>query len=115
MSKIFVNGNVGKEPEVKYSSAGNRYAKFSLAENIFRQGGNETAWWNVTCFDGKLLEQVEKLKKGSTIGIVGTPDFSAYLPRNGGEPAVSRDVILVAFEYLPRNAGGEKKKADDDF
>jgi single-strand DNA-binding protein len=76
LNKVQLIGNVGKDPELSYSSTGTAYSRFSLAttDRIKDKSGewvNKTEWHNITIF-GKVAETFSKLiKKGSKIFIEG--------------------------------------------
>ena len=65
MNKVTLNGNLGKDPEVKYLDNGTAVAKFSLATSERYQAADgewketPTEWHNVVIWR-KLAEKVEK-------------------------------------------------------
>lgn len=73
---IILIGNVGREPELRYTPAGKAVASFTLAttERLWRPDDKSealTAWWNITCW-GLTAERVaEKVKKGAKLLVEG--------------------------------------------
>jgi single-strand DNA-binding protein len=70
------SGNVGRDPELKFSSGGNAVLKFSIAVNERRKKGEQwedaVEWVPVVLF-GKRAEGLGKiLEKGTPVSIVGS-------------------------------------------
>ncbi len=83
VNKVFLVGNVGKDPEVKYLDNGTAVAQFSLAtsENYKDKEGNrqsKTEWHNIVLWRG-LAEVAEKyVKKGQLLCIEGKLTTRSY-------------------------------------
>ena len=83
LNKVMLIGNLGKDPELKYTSAGVAVATFSMAtsESWKDADGNKqekTEWHNIVVWR-KLAEIVgEYLKKGSKIYIEGKLQTRSY-------------------------------------
>ncbi len=74
-NKITVIGNVGRDPEMRYTPNGAALTEFSVATNRrYTSGGErreETEWFNVTAF-GRLGEIVSQyVTKGSKVYVEG--------------------------------------------
>mgnify|MGYP005713944845 CR=1 FL=1 len=54
LNKVMLIGNVGQDPELRYTPDGNPVANFSIAVNRRRRVGeeykDETEWFNIVCF-----------------------------------------------------------------
>ena len=76
INKVILVGNLGRDPEVKTTESGAKYARFSLAttESYKDKSGEKkdrTEWHNILCWRG-LAEIAEKyLTKGSQIYLEG--------------------------------------------
>ena len=78
VNKVILIGNLGKDPEIKYSASGMAVCKFTLATNAKVKGEEKTEWHNIVTFD-KLAEICgEFLNKGSHIYIEGRIQTSDY-------------------------------------
>lgn len=90
MNRIFLYGNVGKEPEVRILESGNKIAKFSLATSKYRKDEHgdkitETTWHNIV-FWNKPAEIIEKyVKKGSSLIIEGEIRYRDYTDKEGNK------------------------------
>ncbi|MDR1808925.1 MAG: single-stranded DNA-binding protein [Prevotella sp.] len=90
VNKVFLIGNVGKDPEVRYFDNGSAVANFTLAttERGYTAANgtqipDKTEWHNVVCWRGlaKIAEQF--VKKGSQVFIEGKIRSRTYDDQNG--------------------------------
>jgi len=69
VNKVILVGNIGRDPEVRYTKAGKAVCNFTLA--VQERKDQETEWFNIVAWD-KLAEiSGEYLKKGSQIYVEG--------------------------------------------
>src|ERR1700724_2429826 len=120
VAKLTLVGNLGVEPEVRYSADGKPVVSFRMASNFrkrdaeSREWVDATNWYRVTTFarlPERLSEQAGagRLTKGTRLIVFGRLEASAYMDRNN-QPQPSLD--LVADEVLfgdnrPRGESGE--------
>ena len=106
-----INGRLGKDAEVATSSGGTQYVKFTLAENVFRNGKDETIWYDITSYDPFVLKyQVKALKKGSFAIVMGDVDARVNVGKNGG---VYLNTHITATNIKVPNLGsGERKQSE---
>jgi single-strand DNA-binding protein len=113
VNKVILVGNVGKDPEVKYSPSGTPIAKFSVATNEkYKDRGDEwqerTEWHNIVAWQ-RLAEIVgEYVKKGAKLYIEGKLQTSSWEDRESGAKKyrteiVARDLVLLGSN---ENGGG---------
>ena len=90
INKAILVGNLGNDPEIKYTQGGMAITKISLATTSVRKdrdGNNQenTQWHRVTFF-GKLGEIAgEYLRKGSQVYIEGEIRYDKYTGQDGVE------------------------------
>jgi single-strand DNA-binding protein len=64
-------GNVGQDPELRYTPDGNPVANFSIAVNRRRRVGeeykDETEWFNIVCFSRTAENVNQYLTKGQKV------------------------------------------------
>ena len=105
VNKVILVGNVGKDPEVKYTPSGIPAGKFSLATNErFKDKNGEfqerTEWHNIVGWQ-RLAEIVgEFVSKGSKVYVEGKLQTSSWEDRHSGEKKyrteiVARDLVLL--------------------
>jgi len=108
---LIIVGNVGKDPEMRYTPSGQAVTSFSVATNRQYTTGNgeqvkETVWFRVTTW-GKQAEVCNQyVKKGMKVLVEGrlTPDKATGGPRvwtrNDGSPAASFEVTAGTVRFL---------------
>src|SRR5260370_8446293 len=95
MVGITLIGNLGPEPEVRYSQKGQPVATVSVAVNQVRSGPNgereeSTEWFRVRAM-GRLVEFAKRLSKGARVLVVGRLDVGHYQSRDRA-PRTSLDI-----------------------
>jgi single-strand DNA-binding protein len=116
---IIIVGNVGKDPEMRYTPSGQAVTSFSVASNRQYTASNgeqvkETIWFRVSAW-GKQAEVCNQyLRKGSKVLVEGrlTPDKNTGGPRvwtkQDGTAGTSFEITASTVRFLsPRNEGGE--------
>ncbi len=127
INKVILVGNVGADPEVKYTPSGVPVGKFSLATNErFKNKSGEwqdrTEWHNIVAWQ-RLAEIVgEYVSKGSKVYIEGKLQTSSWEDRRSGEKKyrtgiVARDLVLLGLRengnLKPEHAtSGEQSEPD---
>lgn len=118
LNKVMLMGNVGKDPEVRYSQAGGRKnVSFSLATTKrYRDANGEqkelTTWHNIIGW-GKIADIVEQLgiRKGMSLYVEGSLNNRSWNDQNGQKRYVT-EVLMDTFQLLtPRNAQPQQQQA----
>jgi single-strand DNA-binding protein len=81
-------GNLGKDPELKFTDKGMAIAKFSLAvsDRVYENGQwktLDTVWYTVTCFRGLAEHVTEVLRRGDRVIVAGRVKESSYTAMDG--------------------------------
>lgn len=106
-------GNVGKDPETRYTQGGMAITRISLATTSRRKDkdGNqqERTEWHRVVFFGKLGEIAgEYLKKGAKVAVSGSIRYDKFTGQDGIEK-YSTDIVADQMQMLggkPEGAGG---------
>jgi single-strand DNA-binding protein len=99
LNKVILIGNLGKDPELSYTSGGVAVAKFSVAtsERWKDQEGNwqeRTEWHNITTWR-KLAEICgQYLKKGSKVYLEGKLQTRSWDDKNTGVKRYATDIVV---------------------
>ena len=121
---LIIVGNVGRDPEMRYTPSGQAVTSFSVASNRKYTSSNgeqvnETIWFRVSAW-GKQAEVCNQfLKKGSRVLIEGrlTPDRTTGGPRlwqkQDGTSAASFEVTAQTVRFLTTRAESESATAGD--
>ena len=99
VNKVILLGNLGRDPEVKYTQSGMAIARFSLAttERAKDKDGNwqdKTEWHNLVAFGRTAEVAGEYLKKGRTIYIEGALRTSSWDDKESGQKKYKTEVIV---------------------
>lgn len=104
LNKVMLIGNLGKDPEVRYTTSGTAVASFSLAtsERFKNRNGDwedRTEWHNVTLW-GRLAEIAgEYLAKGRTVYIEGRLQTRKWQDRDGRD-RYTTEVVADKMQML---------------
>ncbi len=90
LNKVMLIGNLGKDPEVRYTTSGQAVASFSLAtsEKFKNKSGDweeRTEWHRVTLWGKQAEIAGEYLAKGKTVYIEGRLQTRKWTDRDGNE------------------------------
>jgi len=115
VNKVILIGNLGKDPEVKYTQGGMAVAHFSLATNerVKDKEGNwndRTEWHNIVLFDRKAEVAGEYLKKGRTVYIEGSIRTNSWDDKETGQKKYRTEIIVFDFTFVgskPGSGSGE--------
>ncbi len=115
ISKVILVGNVGRDPETRYTPNGTMNVQFTLAVNRrFTQGGQQqekTNWFRVTAW-GKLAEILDGmtqngyLTKGKQLYVEGRLDAREYQDQQG-QTRTSLDVNATEIQLLGSRGDAE--------
>ena len=110
VNKVILVGNLGNDPEVKYTQGGMAITKVSMATSSVRKDkdGNQqekTEWHRVKLF-GKLGEIAgEYLKKGRSVYIEGRLEYGSY--EKDGVKHYTTDIVADEMQML---GGGDGQR-----
>jgi single-strand DNA-binding protein len=129
VNKVILLGNLGKDPEVKYTPSGMAIASFSLAttERAKDKDGNwqdKTEWHNIKAFGRTAEVAGEYLKKGRTVYIEGRIHNDSWDDKETGQKKyrteiIVNDLIMVGGQREGGESGGGGRssgaKSSSDF
>tara|TARA_S200000501_G_scaffold323559_1_gene320276 strand:+ start:645 stop:1052 length:408 start_codon:yes stop_codon:yes gene_type:complete len=103
-------GNVGQDPELRYTPDGNPVANFSIAVNRRRKVGDEfkdeTEWFNIVCFSRTAENVNQYLSKGQKVYVEGRFQSSEYVGQDGNQRK-SFEVIANDVTFLSTKSEAE--------
>ena len=100
MNKVIISGNLGKDPEVRYSTDNQKaICRFTVAVNEGYGDKQQTMWVNIVSF-GKTAENCGKfLKKGRKVLADGRLQIRDYQKQDGTK-GTSVEVVANNIEFL---------------
>ena len=111
MLKASVIGNLGNDPELKYSANGAAFLRFNVASNgrVRDEAGNwkdETTWVRVTVFGQRAESLSNHLRKGQPVFVDGRLEARPWTGQNG-QISAGLEVIATDCEFMSaRNEDG---------
>ncbi len=124
VNKVILVGNLGRDPEVRFTQSGSKVVNFTMATNESwkdRQTGErreKTEWHRIVIFNERLADVAERfLKKGSKIYVEGQLQSRKWTGQDGVEKYTT-EVVLQNFRgeltmLDARGEGGGGYAADD--
>ena len=117
--KIIIAGNLGRDPEMRYTPDGKAVTSFSVATSRRYKDKNETTWFRCTVWGNQAETASQYLHQGSKVLIEGrlTPDQTSGSPRvfqrKDGTYGASYEITVDSFRFL--SSKGEDSGATGDF
>lgn len=111
VNKVILVGNVGKDPDIKYTPSGVPLAKLSLATNEkYKDKSGEwqerTEWHNLVLWQ-RLAEIVgDYVKKGSKVYVEGRLQTSNWEDKQSGEKKYRTEIVVGELVLLGTNGNG---------
>ena len=103
VNKVILIGNLGRDPEVRYSQDGTKIVNFSMAtserwkDKSTGERREKTEWHRVVLFNEHLAEIAEQyLRKGSKVYVEGALQTRKWTGNDGVEK-YSTEVVLQRF------------------
>ncbi|MHC4855861.1 MAG: single-stranded DNA-binding protein [Planctomycetota bacterium] len=115
-NKVFLIGNLTRDPEIAYLPSQTAATKLSIATNRRWTGQDgakkeETCFVNCTAF-GQMAEVLNKyMKKGMPIFIEGRLNYHSWTTQDGSKRSELK-VIIEKFEFLP--SGKKSQESNND-
>jgi single-strand DNA-binding protein len=109
MNKVFLIGNLTKDPEIRSTQAGKKVASFSIAVNEGKDGtGQEVVqYFNVTAWD-RTADIVESyVKRGHKICVIGKLKNRSW-DKPDGTKAYATDITADQIELLTSRVEAER-------
>lgn len=115
MNKVFLIGNLTRDPELTETSGGVQVCRFTIAVNRNYSGADgerKTDFFNVTAWRG-LGETISRYaKKGNKVAVSGSVELRNY-EDNQGVKRTSVDIIAQDVEFL--SPKGSSNGADSGY
>ncbi len=112
--QIILIGNLGNDPEMRYTDAGTPVCAFRLAVNkrwTTQEGEKreKTVWFRVTCWKKQAELVNQYLTKGRQVMVIGEVEEASTYVNKAGEPAASLEVTAQTIKFL---GGGNEDNSE---
>ncbi len=118
VNKAILIGNLGRDPEMRYSTSGSAIANITVATSEQWKDKNtgeskEKAEWHRVIFFGRLAEVVgQYLHKGSQIYVEGKLQTRKWQDKNGQE-RYTTEIVAHEMQMLDARAGSAGSDSRD--
>lgn len=101
MNRVFLIGNLTKDPELSETNSGVSVCHFSIAVNRGFASGEDrqTDFFNVTCWRGTAENVAKFTRKGSKVAVMGSVQMRSYEDKNGIQ-RTAVDIVAQEVEFL---------------
>ena len=120
LNKVLLIGNLGKDPELRYTPDGLAILKFSIATSEYfnDKSGNKsekTTWHNIVAF-GKMGQTLANyLNKGKQVFVEGRINNRSYDDKDGNKKYISEIVATNIVLLGAKGGGGSLEAVDTDY
>ncbi len=116
MASLSIIGNIGQEPELKFTNSGKAVLNFSVADTLRRKNQQtgewedvSTTWWRVQVWEKTAETLAEHLHKGVRVMVDGTVHAREF--EKDGVKRLSYDVTARSVGIMPKAAAGAARSA----
>jgi single-strand DNA-binding protein len=114
MIVLQIMGNLGADPETRFTPSGQKVTSLRVACNSKKAGKEETIWWRVSVWGDRFDKMMTYLKKGSLIIAVGSMSKPEIYTKEG-TPQVSLNMTaeMLMFPPLPKQGGDRQNSGEE--
>jgi single stranded DNA-binding protein (ssb) len=121
-NKVIIVGNLGRDPELRYTPQGTAVCNFSMATTEKRKDKSGefqdvTTWFRVTLWDKKAEVAAKYLQKGKPVYIEGRLKIDEWTDRDGKD-RYTLDVTATDMHFIgsasDRDSGYSSESSDMD-
>lgn len=108
MNKVYLIGNLTRDPELTTTTSGISVCRMSIAVSrrfSNAEGGRETDFFNVTAWRGTADNCAKFLKKGNKVAVSGSIQTRNY-EKADGTKGFSVDIVADEVEFLSSKNDG---------
>ena len=112
VNKVFILGNVGKDPEIRSTQSGMTIANFTVAtadRQKDSQGNwqDKTEWHNMVAFQRTAEIVRDYVKKGTQLFIEGKIQTRSWDDKESGAKRYKTEILVNELSLLGKPGGGE--------
>jgi single-strand DNA-binding protein len=110
LNKVYLYGNLTRDPEMKSLPSGSKVTQFSLATNrVYKdQSGarqEQAEYHNIVVFGRQAETSAQYLKKGQGVLIEGRIQTRSWDDKTTGEKKYRTEIIADAVQFGPKSGG----------
>jgi single-strand DNA-binding protein len=113
VNKVFLLGNVGKDPEIRSTASGMTVASLTLAtadrqKDAQGNWADKTEWHNLVCFQRTAEVVRDYVKKGTQLFIEGKIQTRSWDDKESGQKRYKTEILVNELTLLGGKPGGSE-------
>jgi single-strand DNA-binding protein len=117
MNFVLLIGNLGRDPETRYTTSGSAVCNFSIAttetwKNKDGEKQERTEWHNIVCFGHQAEFVGEYIKKGRKVAVRGKLQTRKWQDKEGNDRYTTEIVAEDVKALDKKQEGGESKSEE---
>ena len=115
MNKVYLIGNLTRDPEMSETPSGVPFCRLGLAVNrpyTGSDGERATDFFNITVWRTQAENCGRYLKKGSKVAVLGSLQSRTYEDKEGQKRTVT-DIVASEVEFLTSRSASDAQPDDD--
>ncbi|HSX13377.1 MAG TPA: single-stranded DNA-binding protein [Chlamydiales bacterium] len=113
MNFIHIAGNLGTDPETRFTQSGKKVTTLRVATHSRKGGQDVTIWWRVTIWDEQFKNMIPHLKKGSSVMVFGEMQKPEIYTDREGKSQVSLEMTASQLQFSPFGKPGGSQNTND--
>lgn len=102
MNFVQIAGHLGADPEVRFTSSGQKVTTLRVAARCRKSGSEDlTIWWRVTLWGEQWDKLISYLKKGSSVIVFGDLNKPEIFTDRDGKPQISMSITAFNVTFSP--------------
>lgn len=116
INKVFVSGNLTRDPELRQTQGGMAVLGFGIAVNDRRKNPQTGEWEDVpnffdcTMFGARAQAVSQYISKGSKVFVEGKLRWSSWQDRSTGQNRSKVEIIVDEIEFQSRQQGQQPRQ-----
>lgn len=107
LNKVMIMGNLGRDPELRYTPGGKAVTDLSLAIQDSRDKDAAPTWVTVTAWERTAETVCQYLRKGSCIHVEGRLTVEEWIDKVTGDKRNKMKVTAMHIQFLERKPRDE--------
>src|SRR5271155_706842 len=110
VNKVILIGNLGRDPETRYTNSGSSVTNFSIAtkDSFADKSGTRqerTDWHNIIVWGKQGEACAQYLKKGSPVYVEGRITYREYEAKDGSGKRKATEIVAMRVQFLSSRGG----------
>ena len=110
MNKVFLSGNLTRDPEIRYTQSGKAYARMGIAINRRYKDKEQTDFFNLVAWEKTAEFCGRYMTKGARVLVEGRLQTSSYENKDGVK-VNSVEIWVDNIEF----ASSKRDNSDDNY